>query len=98
MRVVSIRNYEHLCGTLQELKQQGVQGYVGMCCQHFFIKRHQAFLDAGIPTVLMDVSGSNCYELRQEEQAYAGTFQAQARLDVHLLCSIMECNKPTGQG
>lgn len=89
MRVLSINNYEHLCRTLAELREAGVQGLVGMCCQNFFIKRNQAFVDSQIPMVLMDISGSNCYELGQEEQAYAGTFAARSRLDVPVLERVM---------
>lgn len=89
LRIVTINNYEHLRQTLGELKDTGVRGLIGMCCQNFFIKRNQAFKDSGIPMVLMDISGSNCYELGQEEQAYAGTFQAQAKLDVGLLQQVM---------
>jgi lipoate-protein ligase A len=84
LRVISIRNFEHLRGTLRALKRQGVQAFVGMCCQ-IFIKRHKALQEAGLPMVLMDIAGSTCYELQQEEQAYAGRFQAQARLDLALL-------------
>ncbi|WP_051180933.1 DUF116 domain-containing protein [Thermithiobacillus tepidarius DSM 3134] len=90
MPVTSINNYEHLVATLARMRAQGVQAYVGMCCSNFFIKRHRAFREAGMPALLMDISGSNCYELQQEEQAYAGTFQAQARLEVALLRRVMQ--------
>lgn len=90
MAVTSIKNYEHLLATLTRMKDGGVQAYVGMCCSNFFIKRHRAFREAGIPALLMDISGSNCYELQQEEQAYAGIFQAQARLEVALLRRVMQ--------
>ncbi|HKJ09954.1 MAG TPA: DUF116 domain-containing protein, partial [Gammaproteobacteria bacterium] len=89
LRVVSINNYEHLRETLAELRETGVQALVGMCCRNFFIKRNRAFVDSGIPMVLMDISGSNCYELGQEEQAYAGTFAAQSHLDVPVLERVM---------
>jgi lipoate-protein ligase A len=89
LRVVSINNYEHLCRTLDELKRDGVAAYLGMCCSQFYVKRNRAFRDAGIPAVLMDVSGANCYELHQEEQAYAGTFEAKSELDIPLLERIM---------
>ncbi len=89
LRVISINNYEHLCSTLDGLKQDGVEAYLGMCCSQFYLKRNRAFREAGIPAVLMDVSGSNCYELHQEEQAYAGTFEAKAELDIELLEKVM---------
>jgi lipoate-protein ligase A len=89
MAVVSITNYDHLCRTLAEMRATGVEAYVGMCCEQFFIKRHQTFQAAGIPAVLMDIAGANCYELRQEEQAYAGTFTAEAHLDLPLVEKVM---------
>ncbi|MGE0559627.1 MAG: biotin/lipoate A/B protein ligase family protein [Burkholderiales bacterium] len=90
MQVTTITNYEHLVATLAGLKARRVQAYVGMCCSNFFIKRYRAFAEAGIPALLMDISGANCYELQQEEQAYSGTFAAEAKLDVKLLTRVMQ--------
>lgn len=89
MRVVTITNFEHLEKTLGELRAQDTRAYVGMCCRHFYLKREYAFRAAGIPAVLMDITGSNCYELQQEDLAYAGKFQAQARLDLEVLRKVM---------
>ena len=89
MQVTTITNYEHLVDTLRGLKARKVAAYVGMCCGNFFVKRYRAFAEAGMPAVLMDVSGANCYELKQEEQAYAGRFEAEARLDRSLLERIV---------
>ncbi|MEW5710267.1 MAG: DUF116 domain-containing protein [Pseudomonadota bacterium] len=93
MRVVTVTKYEHLLETLDALRREGA-AYVGMCCSHFYVKRHRAFADAGLPAVLMDVSGSNCYELQQEAAAYQGRFQAQARLDAPLLAKVMRFVPP----
>ena len=90
MRVVTIANFEHLQQTLGELRAQDTQAYVGMCCRHFYLKREYAFREAGIPAVLMDITGSNCYELQQEDLAYAGKFQAQAHLDLDVLRRVMK--------
>ncbi|MDZ7655539.1 MAG: DUF116 domain-containing protein [Sulfurimicrobium sp.] len=90
MTVKTIVRYEHLVETLKEMRDGGASAYVGMCCSHFFIKRHRAFSEAGMDTLLMDIDGANCYELKQEHQAYAGTFQAEAFLDEPLLQRIME--------
>lgn len=38
--------------------------------------------------MLMDIGGANCYELHQEEQAYAGAFEAKAALDIPLLDKV----------
>lgn len=89
MQVTTIVNYEHLVETLRGMKARAVPAYVGMCCGNFFLKRQRAFAESGIPALLMDVSGANCYELKQEDRAYAGTFTAQARLDRELLSRVM---------
>ncbi len=90
MQVTTITHYEHLAATLTEMKLRDVQAYIGMCCSSFFIKRHRAFQEAGMSALLMDISGANCYELKQEEQAYAGQFQAQAELDMSVLQQVIK--------
>lgn len=90
LQVTTITNYEHLVATLAQMKAQRVEAYVGMCCSNFFIKRYRAFAEAGVPALLMDISGANCYELQQEDEAYAGTFQAEARLDAEILTQVMK--------
>lgn len=90
MQVTTITHYEHLVATLTDMKARHVPAYIGMCCSSFFIKRHRAFHEAGMPALLMDISGANCYELKQEEQAYAGRFQAQAYLDGDLLQQVIK--------
>jgi lipoate-protein ligase A len=88
MQAITITNYEHLVETLATLKRDGVTAFIGMCCSQFYLKRNRAFADAGIAAVLMDISGANCYELHQEEQAYAGAFEAKAELDIALLDKV----------
>lgn len=90
MQVTTVTNYEQLESTLAQMKSDQVEGYVGMCCGQFFLKRHRAFQGAGIPAVLMDIRGANCYELKQEGDAYAGTFQAEAKLDAELLHKVVK--------
>ena len=90
MQVTTITHYEHLVATLTDMKARNIPAYIGMCCSSFFIKRHRAFQEAGMPALLMDISGANCYELKQEELAYAGRFQAQAYLDGELLQQVIK--------
>lgn len=96
MRVTTVTNYEHLVAVLAVMKEAAVPAYIGMCCGNFFLKRYRAFADAGIPALLMDISGSNCYELGTESEAYAGTFRAEARLDARLLERVMRFVPPRG--
>ena len=97
MQVTTITDYEHLTTTLGQMKADGVAAYVGVCCSQFFIKRHHAFREAGMAAVLMDISGANCYELKQEEAAYAGRFEAEARLDADTLERVMNRVPPRSQ-
>lgn len=55
-----------------------------------FVRMMRLREQAGMPVVLMDISGANCYELKQKEQAYAGQFQAQASLDTQVLHQIIK--------
>lgn len=81
LAVTTVRNFEHLTATLDGMRQAATPAYLGMCCSNFYLKREYAFRAAGIPAVLLDISGANCYELGQEELAYRGEFAAQAELN-----------------
>ncbi len=89
MEVVTITNFEHLANTLADMKAAGVESYVGMCCGEFFLKRHHAFRDSGMEAVLLDIEGATCYELKEEQLAYAGKFQAEAALDLDAVKKLM---------
>ncbi len=90
LEAVTIIKYEHLKDTLRRMKEQGVASYIGLCCEAFFVKRNEAFYEAGIPGVLMDIDGKTCYQLNEEGKAYAGTFEAQADLKLPLLERMMD--------
>jgi lipoate-protein ligase A len=89
LEVTTILNFEHLSETLAEMRARGVDAYLGMCCSDFFLKRHVAFREAGMDGVLMDIVGATCYELKEEHLAYAGTFRAEAALDLDTLEKMM---------
>ncbi len=89
MTAVSICDYEHLLTVLDGCGEAGVTAYVGCCCQAFFARRHRAFVDAGIPGVLIDIDEATCYDLRQEESAYEGRFERQTRLKLDLLRRLL---------
>ncbi len=89
MEVVTITNFEHLASTLADMKAAGVESYVGMCCGEFFLKRHHAFRDSGMEAVLLDIEGATCYELKEEQLAYAGKFTAEAALDLDAVKKVM---------
>ena len=88
--VTTIGNFEHLRETLDAMQEVETAAYVGMCCSNFYLKREYAFREAGMPAVLLDISGSNCYELGQEELAYRGEFAAQAELNGPTTRKVLE--------
>ena len=92
LKPITITNYEHLKNTLHSLKEDGVKSYIGCCCESFFIKRQEAFADAGIPGVLIDIENKTCYELKKEKDAYKGDFQEKTELKTDLLKKLLEIN------
>lgn len=90
LKPITITNYEHLKNTLHSLKEDGVKSYIGCCCEAFFIKRHEAFAEAGISGVLIDIENRTCYELKKEDAAYKGDFQEKTELKIDLLKKLLE--------
>ena len=94
LEAVTVVKFKHLKATLAEMKAQGVKSWIGCACEAFFIKRNEAFRDAGIPGVVLDIVGKTCYQLGEEGEAYAGTFEAQADLKLPLLEAVMDNVNP----
>jgi lipoate-protein ligase A len=86
---ISINNYEHLREALHLLKEKGIKSYIGCCCEAFFIKRNEAFMEAGLPGLLIDIENKTCYELKKENEAYRGGFQEKTELKIDLLKKLL---------
>jgi lipoate---protein ligase len=93
LAVKTIQNYEHLVDELTQEKKIGTRGYIGCCCDAFQLKRQEAFKKAGLPGLLLDIENITCYELKQEEQAYRGSFETQTHLRLDLLKKVLEVRK-----
>jgi lipoate-protein ligase A len=89
LTVKTIQNYEHLVEELTQEKKAGIRGYIGCCCDAFQLKRQEAFKKAGLPGLLLDIENTTCYELKQEEQAYRGSFETQTHLRLDLLKKVL---------
>ena len=89
LRVISICSFEHLVETFKKLKGEGIQSYIGCCCEAFFEKRQKAFRESGLGGLLIDIDSSTCYELGKEKEAYEGTFEHQTDLKLELLKKII---------
>jgi lipoate-protein ligase A len=86
----TIINYENLVETLEELKNNNIDSYIGFCCKEFYIKRNKAFKDSGIKAVLIDISSPLCYQYKKEEDAYNGVFEEETKLGVNILDNLSD--------
>ncbi len=86
----TVVNYENLIDTLNEMKDKNVKSYIGFCCREFYIKRNEAFKESGIKALLIDISSPLCYKYGKEEDAYKGSFDAEASLGVNVLFKIFK--------
>jgi len=89
LRVKTIQNYEHLVEELILEKDMGTRAYIGCCCDAFMLKRQEAFKDAGLPALLIDIENTTCYELNLEREAYIGNFKNQTHLRLPLLEKVL---------
>lgn len=90
LRPICISNYEHLQATLARCRQEGVQAFVGACCEAFFAKHRRDFEQSGLPGVLVDIDSTTCYDLGEEVQAYTGRFERQTHLRLDLLEKVLD--------
>ncbi len=95
--VRTIQNFEHLIETIEEFKRHGARGYIGSCCQGFYCKHHDDFVKTGMPALLIDVDDSTCYELGEQQAAYAGKFEGQTTLRTDLLLRVVRELKRLGR-
>jgi len=90
MDSVTIQNYEDLESTLHHLKQSGIRGFIGSCCESFYGKHRPDFERIGLPGILVDVERSTCYDLGKEKEAFKGSFENQTHLTLPLLEKVLE--------
>ncbi len=95
---ISINSFEHLKAVLSRYKEQGRPGFVGCCCEPFYAKHQQDFLEIGLPGLLIDIDNKTCYELGQLNEAKEGKFERQTDLKVPLLIKMISklANPPAG--
>ena len=96
MVVITIQNFEHLMETLEKLKQRGIQGYVGCCCEAFYCKHQTDLVRIGMPGILVGVDNQTCYDLGKEQDALKGNFESQTELKIDLLRKLVN-HKTTGE-
>ena len=91
---ISINSYHHLERVLREIgrkgeREKGRKGFVGSCCEAFFIKHREDFERLGVPGVLVDIDSRTCYDLYKDAEAHAGRFDRETRLKEGLFRTVV---------
>jgi len=89
LRAVTITSFEHLIATFRSARREGVEAYIGCCCEAFFQKHYDDFRAAQLPGILIAICDTTCYDLDQARLAYHGQFEQQTRLDLPLLEKVL---------
>ncbi len=89
MEPITIVDFEDLKTTLAEMKARGVKGYLGCCCDPFFVKHREDFEKAGMAGLLIDIESTSCYELDQERDAKEGKFKGETQLNLNVLEKVI---------
>lgn len=90
MRPITITNYEHLEETLNSLREEGVEAFVGSCCDPFHAKHQGDFERIGLTGVLVDIDNVTCYDLGEEKEAHQGRFDKETHLNLPLLEAVLK--------
>jgi lipoate-protein ligase A len=88
--VVTILDFEDLLETLTSYKNQGTLGFIGSCCEAFYVKHLEDFERIGLPGVLVDIENKTCYELNKEEEALLGKFESRTELRTDLIEKVIK--------
>ena len=81
--------HEDLFERLQALRRQGARAVIASLCEPFVAKHRERLLGIGLPLVMLDLGGTNCYRLGQEAAGYAGRFRRQTRLEQPLIRHLL---------
>lgn len=85
---VSINSYHHLESVLRKLKREGSRGFIGSCCEAFYLKHRDDFERIGVPGVLVDIDSRTCYDIYKDAEAHLGRFDRQTKLRADLFRRI----------
>ncbi len=89
LKPVTVTSFENLMENLEKLKAQGARGFLGCCCEGFYVKHAQEFEQAGVPGVLVGMDSTTCYDLGKARDAYHGGFEHQTHINLRLLKKVL---------
>jgi len=87
---VTITSFHHLKMVLKKLRKEGARGFIGSCCESFYVKHRAELERIGVPGVLVDIDSRTCYDLYKDAEALFGKFDRQTGLKADLLGRIIE--------
>ena len=94
LKPMTITSFEHLVQTHRWLRKKGVKGYIGSCCEEFFVKHKDEFDGSGLHIILIRIDSATCYELSQAKAAYRGEFESQTELNLKLIRKTLGLIRP----
>ncbi|MCS7135602.1 MAG: DUF116 domain-containing protein [Nitrososphaerota archaeon] len=89
LKPITIHNFEHLIEVLKTMRTEGARGFIGCCCEAFYVKHRDEMRNVGVPGIIIDIEDKTCYDLGKAEEAYRGVFEAQTKLNLELLKKVL---------
>ena len=90
LRPITITSFHHLKKVLRRIRKEGARGFIGSCCEAFYIKHRADFERLGVPGVLVDIDSRTCYDLYKDAEALFGKFDRQTVLKSELLKKMVQ--------
>ena len=88
IRPITITSFEHLMKTLKTIRK--ADGFIGLCCEQFYIRHKQDFEKYRIPGLLINIENKTCFDLDEAREARDGLFQRQTYLPIDLLGKVLK--------
>ena len=89
MKNICVTSFEDLLVELHHMKDNGVDAFIGCCCEPFYNKHVDDFEKAGVPGILLHINDNTCYDLDQAKEAYQGRFTSQTHINLGLLSRVL---------
>lgn len=89
LKAVTVTSFENLMENLERLRKCKARGFIGCCCEGFYVKHAQEFEEAGVPGVLVGMDSTTCYDLGKARDAYQGGFEHQTHINLRLLRKVL---------
>lgn len=89
LKPVTVTSFENLMENLERLRKQAARGFIGCCCEGFYVKHAEEFEEAGVPGILVGMDSTTCYDLGKARDAYQGGFEHQTQINLRLLRKVL---------